>query len=209
MGDTRTYDGVVVKDSALNAAQLPVLEWFLDDTGYNELLQTVCDQVVYTGVITWQGKVYDNSTFRVVATPRATTPSRRSRCSCPRATPSTSARSPGSNAVPFSGPLDEWALQNESYPVPGLGWQNIAAVGDPVVGYLPVRSQHNATFFGTGAILEEYDGSWRDRKGYDAGASTRSRPAASAPTRPPPSSPPRGDFTRRTPTTATTPTSGS
>jgi hypothetical protein len=63
-GDTRTYDGVVVKDSALNAAQLPVLEWFIDDAGYNGLLQLICDQVVYPGVITWQGVVYDNSSFR-------------------------------------------------------------------------------------------------------------------------------------------------
>ncbi len=167
-GDSRHYDGVVVTDPSVQSASLPALEWFLDDTSYNRLLRPVCDDVVYTGVITWQGKVYDNSTFR-----------RRGHGSCSDPKPKIEMQLPAgyaidfsafasSNAVPFSGPLDEWALQNESYPVPGLGWQNIAALGDPVVGYLPVRSQHNATFFGTGAILEEYDGSWRQRNGYDS-----------------------------------------
>ena len=64
-GDTRGYDGVVVRDTSVeNSAQLPVLEWFLDDASYNQLARPVCDDVNYTGVITWKGVVYDNSTFR-------------------------------------------------------------------------------------------------------------------------------------------------
>ena len=63
-GDTRGYDGVVVRDTSVeNSAQLPVLEWFLDDASYNQLARPVCDDVNYTGVITWKGAVYDNSIF--------------------------------------------------------------------------------------------------------------------------------------------------
>jgi hypothetical protein len=35
---------------------------------------------------------------------------------------------------------------------------------------MPVRVQRNAQFFGASVILEEYDGSWRGRKGYNDGA---------------------------------------
>ncbi len=169
-GDTRTFDGVVVTDPALNAAQLPVLEWFLADASYTSLLRRVCDGVDYPGVITWQGTVFDNSMFR-----------RRGHTSCTDAKPKIEMQLPAGYSIDFngtlpagavtaqafSGPLDEWALQSEAYPTPGLGWQNIAAISGSPNGYLPVRSQHNATFFGAGAILEEYDGAWRQREGYD------------------------------------------
>ena len=169
-GDSRGYDGVVVTDSSLNSAQLPVLEWFIDDAGYNGLLQPFCDQVEYPGVITWQGQVFDNANFR-----------RRGHTSCNDPKPKIEMQLPAGyaidfssfasgNAAPFTGPLDEWALQNEAYPIPGLGWENIRQVGDPAVGYMPVRVQRNGAFFGASMILEEYDGSWRSRKGYDNGA---------------------------------------
>ncbi|HEY7043041.1 MAG TPA: lamin tail domain-containing protein, partial [Nocardioidaceae bacterium] len=171
--DTRGYDGVVVADPSLNNASLPVLEWFLPDADYNALLRPVCDDVNYSGVITWQGHVFDNATFR-----------RRGHGSCTDPKPKIEMQLPPGYSVdfnatlppgavmaqPFTGPIDEWALQNETYPIPGLGWQNIAAIGDPPNGYLPVRSQHNATFFGAGAILEEYDGAWRQREGYNNSA---------------------------------------
>ena len=172
-GDTRGYDGVVVRDTSVeNSAQLPVLEWFLDDASYNQLARPVCDDVNYTGVITWKGVVYDNSTFR-----------RRGHTSCVDPKPKIEMQLPAGYAIdfngtvdpsffaePMSGLVDEFALQSEAYPVPGLGWDHIGDLTDPTVGYLPVRSQRNAAFFGAGAILEEYDGSWRGRKGMSDGA---------------------------------------
>ena len=169
-GDTRGYDGVVVTDPSLSTAQLPVLEWFLDDASYNALARPVCDDVNYTGVITWQGAVYDNSTFR-----------RRGHTSCTDPKPKIEMQLPAGYAIdfspfasamaaPFTGPIDEFALQSEAYPIPGLGWENIGQLTDPTVGYMPVRSQRNAAFWGAGAILEEYDGSWRGRKGMSDGA---------------------------------------
>lgn len=169
-GDSRGYDGFVVKDPSLSTAQLPVMEWFLDDASYAGLLRTVCDEVEYVGVITWQGKVFDNSTFR-----------RRGQSSCNDPKPKIDMVLPdgyfidfspfaAANAAPFTGPLDEWALQNEAYPIPGLGWENVRKAGDPPLGYLPVRSQRNAAFFGVGVVLEKYDGTWRKTNGYDDGS---------------------------------------
>ena len=188
-----------------------MLEWFLDDASYNQLARPVCDDVNYTGVITWQGVVYDNSTFR-----------RRGHTSCTDPKPKIEMQLPAGYAIdfngtvpaasfaePMSGVVDEFALQDEGYPIPGLGWDNIGDLTDPTVGYLPVRSQRNAAFFGAGAILEEYDGSWRGRKGRTTARSTRSRPAASARTRRRRRSSPPGTSPRRTRTTPTTPTPGS
>ena len=149
-----------------------MLEWFLDDASYNQLARPVCDDVNYTGVITWKGVVYDNSTFR-----------RRGHTSCTDPKPKIEMQLPAGYAIdfngtvdpsffaePMSGLVDEFALQSEAYPIPGLGWDHIGDLTDPTVGYLPVRSQRNAAFFGAGAILEEYDGSWRGRKGMNDGA---------------------------------------
>ena len=169
-GDSRGFDGVVVADPALSTAQLPVMEWFLGDADYAALLRTVCDETEYVGVITWQGKVYDNSTFR-----------RRGQSSCNDPEPKIDMVLPdgysidfgpyaSANAAPFTGPLDEWALQNEAYPIPGLGWDNVRRAGDPPLGYMPVRTQRNGAFFGVGAVLEKYDGTWRSRLGYADGS---------------------------------------
>lgn len=170
-GDTRGYDGVVVTDPALTNAQLPVLEWFLDDASYASLMRTLCDDVEYVGVITWQGQVYDNSTFRRRGQSSCNDPEAKIDMVLPSGyTIDFSTAGTGTTATPFSGPLDEWALQNEAYPVPGLGWENVRAVGNPPTGYMSVRSQHNATFYGAGAVLEKYDGTWRKRSGNDDGA---------------------------------------
>ncbi len=83
------------------------------------------------------------------------------------------------------------------------------AVGNPPTGYMSVRSQHNATFYGAGAVLEKYDGTWRKRSGNDDGAlykvqagGLRTYPTARRWR-------PRSTSRRRTPTTPTSPTSGS
>ncbi len=138
-------------DPSLSAAQLPVLEWFLDDASYNQLAQPVCDGVNYTGVITWQGKVYDNSTFR-----------RRGHTSCVDAKPKVEMQLPAVYAIdfngtvdpsffaePMSGLVDEFALQSDVYPIPGLGWDHIGDLGDPTVGYLSVRDAEERSLLGS------------------------------------------------------------
>ena len=100
VSDSRGYDGVVVQDPSLSAAQLPVLEWFLDDASYNQLAQPVCDGVNYTGVITWQGKVYDNSTFR-----------RRGHTSCVDAKPKVEMQLPAGYAIDFNGTVNPSLLR--------------------------------------------------------------------------------------------------
>lgn len=170
VGDSRTYDGFVVRDPSLNSAQLPVLEWFLDDQSYQSLSRPVCDGVEYVGVITWQGQVFDNSVFR-----------RRGQASCTDPEPKIDMGLPSGylidfspfsseSAAPFTGPVDEWALQDEAYPVPGLGWENVRSAGDPQLGYMSVRTQRNAAFHSVGAVLEKYDGTWRKRNGHDDGS---------------------------------------
>ena len=165
-GDSRGYDGFVVKDPSLSTAQLPVMEWFLDDASYAGLLRTVCDNVEYVGVITWQGKVFDNSTLpppgpELVQRPEAEDRHGSSRRvlhrlqplrGCERRTVHRPARRVGA------------AERGLPRPRPRLGERPPG--GRPAARlHAGPQSSATATFFGVGAVLEKYDGTWRKTNG--------------------------------------------
>ncbi len=65
VGDTIRYAGVVVKNPTV-VSNLPVIEWFMDDAVYNDLLANHrFDDVTGPAVITYNGTVYDGATMRV------------------------------------------------------------------------------------------------------------------------------------------------
>ncbi len=110
----------------------------------------------------------------------------------------------------FGYPLDEFALNNDSAPVPGLGWKIIGDSGDPTQGYQMVRIERNGAFYGVFSIVEKLDNQWRDHHGYDNWAMYKVQAlAACAPTRRRPRWPLRATSRRRPRTTPTSPTSGS
>ena len=173
-GDTRGYDGVVVTRH-LRREQRPAARC---SSGSSTTPATTSwparSATTSTTRASSRGRASSTTTRRSGAgvTPPARIPSPRSRCSCRRATPSTStARSPRRSS-PSRCPASSTSsrCRTRATPIPGLGWDHIGDLTDPTVGYLPVRSQRNAAFFGAGAILEEYDGSWRGRKGMNDGA---------------------------------------
>jgi hypothetical protein len=188
-----------------------VLEWFLDDASYNQLARPVCDDVNYTGVITWKGVVYDNSTFR-----------RRGHTSCTDPKPKIEMQLPAGYAIdfnatvdpsffaePMSGLVDEFALQSEAYPRPGpgLGPHRRPDRSDRRLPARPLAAQRRL-------LRGRRDPrgvrrSWRGRKGMNDGAfykveaggfRTYSTAAALLAS---------GDFAKKDRTTPTTPTPGS
>ena len=57
--------------------------------------------------------------------------------------------------APFDYPMDEFRLNTESAPVPGLGWKMIKEAGDPPLSYEMVRTQRNGQFYSVGRPARE------------------------------------------------------
>lgn len=160
VGDSRTYDGVVVTDPALANAKFPVLEWFMTDADYSNLLANHrCDGVDAPAVISYNGKVYDGSAMQI-----------RGQSSCMDAKVKWAVALPKGYTIdfgaPFAYPMDEFDIQSEAVPVPRLGWEMIEQAGDPPLRYQTFRTQRNGAFYSVAGILEKYDNIWRAQRGY-------------------------------------------
>ena len=58
MGDSRPYDGLVVQDTELNAAQWPVIQWFMSDATYQDMIQNHrCDDYRASATMAYNGVV--------------------------------------------------------------------------------------------------------------------------------------------------------
>lgn len=158
-GDTSPYLGTVVNDPA-NTAKYPLFQWFMTDADYNNLNNNHrCDDVTAPAAIYYNGQFIDNVAFRTKG---------QSSCSDPKA--KWDAELPSGHLIDlgpaFAYPLDEFALNNDSVPVPGLGWKIIGDAGDPTQGYQMVRVDRNGVFHGVFSIVEKLDNQWRNHHGY-------------------------------------------
>ncbi len=159
-GDTSPYLGTVVSNPA-NTAKYPLFQWFMTDADYNNLnTNHRCDDVTAPAAIYYNGQFIDNAAFKTKG---------QSSCTDPKAKwdvdlPSGHLMDLG---PAFAYPMDEFALNNDSVPVPGLGWKIIGDSGDPTQGYQMVRIDRNGVFHGVFSIVEQLDNQWRDHHGYD------------------------------------------
>jgi hypothetical protein len=158
-GDQSPYLGVVVDNPGINA-QFPVFNWFMTPADLADLLANHrCDDVTHPAAVSYNGQFLDNAAVRVKG---------QSSCSDPKAKwdftlPSGHLMSFG---PAFAYPLDEFALNNEHAPIPGLGWKMIGDSGDPTQGYQMFRTQLNGAFYSVVAMVEKLDNQWRDHHGY-------------------------------------------
>lgn len=159
VGASVDYDGVVVTNPAVDSP-IPVLEWFMDDAVYQDLLaHHRYDDVTGPAVIAYDGRVWDNVSMRV-----------RGGFSRTFQKVSWKVEFPDGQLFTMPGidePLDEFNLQRDQWPHPEISWDLVDAAGHPAVDYVFVRQQRNGEFHGIGAVLEPMDGRWRDRHGYD------------------------------------------
>lgn len=156
--DSMRYSGVVVKNPAVTTA-LPVVEWFMEDAVYNDLLANHrFDDVTGPAVFTYNGEVFDSSAMRV----RGNTTRSATKVSWKVELPVGHSTTLG-GLLPY--PLDEFALQRESDAIADMGWYAVRQAGARALTMLPVRSQRNGQFWSLGRIMETEDGSWRDAQG--------------------------------------------
>ncbi len=163
VGDSISYEGVVVTNPAV-ATPLPVIEWFMDDAVYDDLLANHrYDDVGGPAVIAYNGIVYDNASMRVRGQSTRALPKVNWKVEMPA----------GYNLdlgplLPYT--LDEWALQRDPDPLADIGWQTVREAGGRSLAITPVRSQRNGEFWGLGRAMELEDGTWRDAQGVSSRA---------------------------------------
>lgn len=157
-GDTVRYAGFVVRDPAVST-NLPVLEWFMEDAVYNDLLANHrYDNVTGPAVIAYDGVVYDNVAMRI----RGNTSRARPKVAWKVEMPSGHDFDMGAR-LPY--PLDEFVIMGEAEPLADVSWNTVGAAGARRLAILPVRTQRNGQFWSVGKVMELEDGTWRDAQG--------------------------------------------
>jgi PKD repeat protein len=157
-GDSVRYRGVVVLNSAVSSS-LPVIEWFMDDAVYNDILANHrYDDYQGAAVWAYNGQVIDGALMNV----RGNTSRSNAKVSWKVELPKGYIFDLGGK-LPY--PLDEFALQNYADNFADVGWATVKAGGDRALNIVPVRTQRNGTFWSLGRIMETEDGRWRDDQG--------------------------------------------
>jgi len=159
-GDSINYEGIVVLDPGVDSA-VPVIEWFMEDAVYDDLLANHrFDDVTGQAVVSHNGVVWDNVQMRV-----------RGGLSRNFDKASWKVEFPSGHLFDMPGllhaPVDEFNLQRDQWPYAGSGWDVVNGAGQAEVDYIFVRQQRNGEFHGVGAYVEAMDGRWRDRNEFD------------------------------------------
>lgn len=156
--DTVHYAGVVVRNPAVST-NLPVLEWFMADAVYNDLLANHrYDNVTGAAVLAYDGTVYDNVAMRI----RGNTTRARPKVAWKVEMPAGHDFDMGTK-LPYL--LDEFAIMGEPEPLAEVSWNTVGAAGARRLAILPVRTQRNGQFWSVGKVMELEDGTWRDAQG--------------------------------------------
>lgn len=159
VGDSRPYDGYVHHDSDFDTAQFPVLQWFMPEPVYQDMITNHrCDDVDANATFVWNGKVLDGGAMHI-----------KGDSSCPDPKAKWDVELPAGHTfdfgAPFDYPLKGFDLQNENIPRPRLGWEMIADTGEASAKYQTMRIQRNGAFFGVFGVIENLDSVWRTNHG--------------------------------------------
>lgn len=156
--DSIRYQGVVVTNPAV-VSNLPVIEWFMQDSVYTDLLANHrCDDVTGDAVIAYNGTVYDGAKMKI-----------RGQSTCTRPKPSWKVEmAPGHDIdfrpyMPYL--LDEFALQRDADALTDVAWPTVGSAGARDLALTVVRTQRNGQFWSVGHFMELEDGTWREAEG--------------------------------------------
>ena len=159
--DSIVYQGVVVASGVASA--IPVLEWFIADTDYNDIINDPTAEIDRRAVLAYAGTVYDNVLVNIRGAGSQTSPK-----------PSWKFEMAQNHDLDMPGllvePVDEFAMQadfgDHSHGRSLLAWDSYGLAGAINTQIFPVRTQRNAQFQGLYNYLDLFDGTWRDREGY-------------------------------------------
>ncbi len=160
--DTIVYQGVVAASGV--TSDLPVLEWFIADSDYNAIVNNPTADISRGAVLAYDGNVMDNAVVNIRGAASQTT-----------AKPNWKFELPKGHELAIPGhladPVDEFAMQGDfsdkSHGRPLLSWDAYQTAGVVNTQVFPVRTQKNGQFLGLYTYVDLFDGTWRDREGYD------------------------------------------
>jgi hypothetical protein len=159
--DTAVYKGVVVPSGI--SSPITMLEWFISDADYNAITANPTADIERQGAIAFDGKVIDNVTMAIKGHASQTDPK-----------PSWKFDLPKDYEVTFPGladAVDEFAMQadwsDKSHGRSTLSWDAYQRASVANEELFPMRTQRNGAFQGLYTYEDTFDGTWRDREGYD------------------------------------------
>ncbi|WP_210649109.1 lamin tail domain-containing protein [Nocardioides sp. SYSU D00065] len=160
--DTVTYRGVVVPSGI--SSPIPQWEWFIAPSDYTNLVNNPTVDIVVQGAIAYEGRVYDNVSMEIKGHASQRDPK-----------VSWKFKTPAGYDFDMPGllvePVDELDMQadwsDRSHGRAILSWDAYARAGFEDHTMFPVRTQRNGAFQGLYTLQETYDGTWREREGYD------------------------------------------
>ena len=161
--DTIVYRGLVVPHGI--SSPVPVIEWFIADADYNLMVQNPLEEIVRFGAIAYNGQVIDNVEMNIKG-------------HASRQNPKVSWKfhTPQGYDLSMPGllidPVDEFDLQadwaDKAHGRAILSWDAFQRAGTvPDHQMFPVRAQRNGAFQALYNLQDTYDGTWRERWGYD------------------------------------------
>lgn len=165
-GDGSYYTGTTV--ATPTTSKLPRFEWFMEDAtylqAYNDL--TLTGDNGYPAVFAYNGVIFDNARVRVKGQVSRSFKKKKWKFILPAGY---------ELAIPGVLPVavDEFALHSswneKSFIRETLAAEMMTLAGVPTSQAFPVRVERNGSFYGLYTYIEQQDGSWRERYGFDEG----------------------------------------
>jgi CotH kinase protein/Lamin Tail Domain/Fibronectin type III domain len=160
--DTVNFRGVVVQDGITSA--IPVFRWFIADADYNAIIGQPTQDIIRPAVLAYGTTVYDNVLVNI-----------RGQGSETSVKPNWKFEMPQGHDFDMPGllvePVNEFAMQADASDVAHgrsmLSFDAYRRAGVVNTQVFPVRTQRNGAFQGIYNYLDLYDGTWREREGYD------------------------------------------
>ena len=160
--DTVIYRGVVVPSGI--TSPIPQWEWFIAPADYTQMVNNPTQEIVRYGAIAYDGRVYDNIEMEIKGHASQKDPKVSWKFKTP---PGYDFDMPGLLVEPVD-ELDmqaDWSDRSHGRAI--LSWDAYERAGFEDHTMFPVRTQRNAAFQGIYNLQETYDGTWREREGYD------------------------------------------
>lgn len=160
--DTTDYHGLVVPNGVTSS--IPVLEWFISNTDYNLMVNNPEEEITRYGAIAYGGQVIDNVAMEIKGHASQRDPK-----------VSWKFHLPQGYELDLGGlladPVNEFDLQadwsDKSHGRSIISWEAYQRAGVANHQMFPVRAQRNGAFQGLYSFNEVFDGTWREREGYD------------------------------------------